>query len=130
MKGLVRRHFGAFLALTFAIGWAPAVQASIIVTAVQTGGDVILTSNGGSLDLFGSNNFGGASTSAVIWPGSPDVVIGPSSATSVNVYIGSITEPGGFGTGSEIFASSGTGALFGVVDQILWLYLRVTLRAV
>jgi hypothetical protein len=117
MRNLVRRHVGAVVALIFVTGWAPGVQASIIVTAVQTGGDVTLSSNGGSIDLFGLTLFGNASASAIIWPSSPNLVMGPSSATSIDVYLGTINYSGvDFGSGSETLASTGTGALFGVVE--------------
>jgi hypothetical protein len=89
-------------------------SAAVIVTAVETGGDVVLTvADGGSLDLSALTPDGlGTTAVAGINPSFPNLVLSSGSGP-VNGYIGSIVAPSDYGAGGLTFASSGSGDLFG-----------------
>jgi hypothetical protein len=112
------RRIVALIAFLLVAG-APAAQASVIVTAVESGGDVII-SGGGTLNL-------GAWTAPAepdgdfgrINPSSGDVVVGPiTGPTSVLRYTDPVNlmGPDSFGTGGDTTADFGTGAgVFGFI---------------
>ena len=96
--------------LLFIVG---SVQAAVIVTVVETGGDVVF-SGGGSLDLSGlgfDGNFpiNGSQIDPIIGL----LALGPASATTIDTYGPLLTTPT-YGTGGNTLASSGTGDVFGV----------------
>jgi hypothetical protein len=89
-------------------------QAAVIVTAVETGGNVVLSSAGGSLDLTGLTfvmSF--TDVSGSIHPSNGQVYlddgVGP-----LDTYSGSISGPLSFGGGAFTHASSGSGDSFGL----------------
>jgi hypothetical protein len=104
------RYIGAFAALLMVIGQA---HAAVIITAVETGGDVVFSMAGGqSIDLSGLSFFSNISESSRVFPSAPLVLVGPTSLFG-DLYEG-LTVSGVFGTGFNQFASSGSGITFGV----------------
>ena len=105
----------AFVALAAFAGLAaaPSASADVIVTATQTGGNVVFAGSG-TLDLTGLAVTESIPTSGAVIPSKAFLTVGPASEGSVDVY-SSVVGPSDFGTGNDIAASSGTGDLF-VVD--------------
>jgi hypothetical protein len=105
----------ALAALLLVATWGSNVQASVVITAIESGSDVILSSVGGTLDLTGLtfDSTSGGGTDAVIDPDSPLVAVG----TTDNVFdrYAGASGPAAFGTGTtQVFADSYSGDLFGV----------------
>jgi hypothetical protein len=97
--------------LLFIVG---SVQAAVIVTVVETGGDVV-SSGGGSLDLSGLGYDGSFFdvSGGQISPITGLHALGAPSLTDIDTYGPPLTTPT-YGTGGNMLASSGTGDLFGV----------------
>jgi hypothetical protein len=91
---------------------APRARANVVVTATQVGSDVVFT-GGGTLDLTGMTfKQSGTDPGGAINPTEATILMGPLSATD-DVYAG-LTGPANFGSGLGIFASSESGAFFGI----------------
>lgn len=90
-------------------------HAALVVTAIESGGDVILiTDPGGSLNLNGltfvsSPNLSGGALA----PLDGGFALGDSSAVAIDAYTG-YTGPTTIGSGALVLASSGTGDRFGI----------------
>ncbi|MDH3948640.1 MAG: VPLPA-CTERM sorting domain-containing protein [Gammaproteobacteria bacterium] len=115
MKKLFRSA-QALAALLLVTTWGSNVQASVIITAIESGSDVILSSVGGTLDLTGltfDSTSNGGTTNAVIDPDALLVAVG----TTDNVFdrYAGASGPAAFGSGTtQVFADSYSGDLFGV----------------
>ena len=100
-----------FLLMT---GIANDVRAAVIVTAFETGGNVVIsTAAGGFLDITSLDFLQTAAGKAEISPVSTLMVIGPASITGGDAYE-IITVPSPFGVGAGKFASFGSGDLISV----------------
>jgi hypothetical protein len=123
MRQILLRTIGALAALLL----APVLQASVVITVVESGGDVVMSSPGGTLDLTGANldwdNFG--PLGGFVQPTSPELFIGPSQL--IDVY-DVFDNPGSIGsgfnptnadatTGTDTYGVSGT-AIFVPDDYV------------
>ena len=90
-------------------------QAGYIVTLEQIGSNVVATGTG-ALDLTGLTLFlSGAGAAPEMHPSSlPSIQTGPTPSAIISAYRGPISGPTSFGTGSNTFASSGTGDMVGI----------------
>lgn len=95
---------------------APSAQGAVIVTAVESGGDVVLNGSG-TLDLSGWSDKTDTSQNVAINPNGSIVLVGPAPGLAAfDVYnMGiSVIAPGDFGPGvTTSFATSGSGDAFG-----------------
>jgi hypothetical protein len=109
-------------ALALAAGFAAPAQAGYVVTLAQQGHNVVATGSG-PIDLTGLTNVGSIGIFAFILPSftvgahppNGEILTGPSSPATVNVFLGpTLTAPGPLGTGiHDTLASSGSGDLVG-----------------
>jgi PEP-CTERM motif len=91
-------------------------RAGVIINIQQVGGDVVATASG-SIDITDLTFIGNRNSAAFVWAGFPlgsVAVVGGTTTVSDDVYSG-ITGPSSFGSGDGIFATSGSGDVFGVV---------------
>jgi hypothetical protein len=104
------RFIGALAALLMTSG----AHAAVIVTAVETGGNVVFTTaDGASLDLTGlSGGSGGDCSASSVRPLEAVIVMGPGGAC--DAYGGLTAAPSNFGTGGITNASFTTGDTIGV----------------
>ena len=92
-------------------------RAAAVVDAVESGGDVVFTTQAGSsLDFTGMSFNGLAAHSATINPVVGLFQVGDSQST--HVYFPPVITPVPFGSGAGSFSSSGTGDLFGVESSV------------
>jgi hypothetical protein len=94
---------------------ALSAQAGYVVDLTQQGSNVVATGSG-AIDLTGLTFSGSTFLVSVITPSGPDMLAGPSMqspAVQIDGYLG-FTGPTNFGSGSEIFADSGSGDLVGI----------------
>jgi hypothetical protein len=93
---------------------APTPQSSLVFTAVESGGDVVISTPGGTVNLDGLSKTLDVSGAPFVNPSSKAFAsgIGP----NADQYGGSITAPVVFGTGGVNLASSGDGPLVGIVS--------------
>jgi hypothetical protein len=106
-------RLAALIALMCA-GIAPSVHGEVIVNAVETGGDVVFTGSG-SLDFGAWSSNQNTNAFGLINP-TRSIVVGPTPAVDSDIYFTptDFTGPSQFGTGSETFADSGSGDIFGL----------------
>jgi hypothetical protein len=91
-------------------------RADVIVNMEQIGPNVIAT-GGGSIDTTNLTFLGITNNQAYVFAGNPSgsvAVVGGTTIVPEDVYRG-ITGPSSFGSGSQFFATSGSGDGFGVV---------------
>jgi hypothetical protein len=124
MRGLLLRSIGALAALLTLSGIA---QAAVIVTAVETGGNVVFSTAGGSLDLTGLIKGSTVSIPSTIGPATGFYSTGgPDSVNAITLYNGGgvLSSWSSFGTGAGRSADAGTGAMIGLNssagDGYLW----------
>ena len=98
---------GAFLPFSY----VTSARAGVVVTALETGGDVVLTSSG-SLDLTELHSPSDTGFASQMAPESGVFITG--SVLGVDEYQGIDSFPASFGTGSHLFASSSSGDTVGV----------------
>jgi hypothetical protein len=93
----------------------------VIIDIQQVGGDIVATGSG-SIDTTELTFIGNASNQAFVWAGldlGSAAVVGGTTIVAEDVYRG-ITGPSSFGSGDQIFATSGSGDVFGVIaDNVL-----------
>ena len=120
MRGILLRSIGTLAALLTLSGIA---QAAVIVTAVESGGNVVFSTTGGTLDLTGL-----VKGSTVTIPSSIDPLAGFYSTGSgaIDLYNGGgvLSSWSSFGTGGGGTADLTTGSMIGVNssggDGYLW----------
>ena len=102
-------------------------QAAVIVTAVESGGDVIFSTAGGSLDLTGLIKGSTVPIPSSISPDSGYYAVGGATASnSIDLYNGGgvLSSWSSFGTGVGRSADAGTGSMIGLNssagDGYLW----------
>jgi hypothetical protein len=119
MQTISRTILALAVAQILSFGMAPSSHAASIITAVETGGDVVVTSAaGGSLDLTGLTLNGQSNRGAGIWPAGGLVAIGAGALT--DDYIGAINGPSDFGAGGFIGAPpSVSGPYLGIENGFL-----------
>lgn len=114
---------GALSALLFVSTWSANVSADVIITAIESGNDVILSSDGGTLDLTGLTfvSTSAKTANAIIDPDSPLVSVG---SGVLDRYDG-VSGPANFGSGNILRADLNTGNLFGIstFNGPLWVVL-------
>ena len=96
---------------------ATASHAAIVITLQQVGANVVETGSGSAnltaLTFVGNGTFSGAVIPNV---GNSQAIVGPSVNAPVSIFTGA-SGPTNFGLGSGAFASSGTGAVFGIFQD-------------
>jgi hypothetical protein len=100
----------AFVVFLFA-GFATSAQATIIVNAVEMGGNVVFTTEGGgSLNLAAWSDPGTSNQFSGVTPNTGAILIGDTPAVPVDLYNTAVnfSFPASFGTRSGGFSSSGT----------------------
>jgi hypothetical protein len=98
MQPISRTILVLAVAHILSLGMAPSSHAASIIIAVESGGDVVVTSAaGGSLDLAGLTFSGQNNRGAAIWPSGGLVAIGDNALT--DDYSGAISGPSDFGVG-------------------------------
>jgi len=113
-----KRARGALGAVALALGAPGPARATVIVTALEVGGDVVL-SGSGTLDLSAWTLIATTIAYGVMGPSNPSLVIGPAVADSVDEYF--LTGPvasSPFGPGPNASATSGSGDKFGIANLI------------
>jgi hypothetical protein len=104
------------LALVACLLISPISHSAVIITAVETGGDVVFSmAEGQSLDTSGLSFSGNIGEVARIIPSVGLLSMGPDLGVAHmgRAYSGA-TAPSNFGTGSNVFASSSTGVVIAV----------------
>jgi hypothetical protein len=91
------------------------VQGAVIVVAAEVGGDVVLSSLGGTLDLTGLFFNSDLGVPSKVIPDFGIWVVGPETGGGVDdVYVG-LTGPTSIGSGAiELFADSESGSILGI----------------
>jgi hypothetical protein len=118
MQPISRTILTLAVAQILSLGMAPLSHAASIITAVETGGDVVLTSAaGGSLDLTDLTLNGQNNRGAVIWPAGGVVAIGANALT--DDYLGAISGPSNFGAGLIPAPPSVSGPYLGIENGFL-----------
>jgi hypothetical protein len=108
MRNQFLRTIGALATLLMASG----ASSAVIVTAVQTGSDVVFSASG-TLDLSGLTFDRNSTTPrALIHPNADFFVLGPATTESVDLYTGVTTIPD-LGSADFTYATSGMGDAFG-----------------
>jgi hypothetical protein len=105
-------------AVAVLLGFSGSANSAVVVTAVESGGDVIFTTEaGGSLDLSGSAFWISSNGSTFLNAATGSLGIGGDLAggNPVNLYLGLTGDPFGPGTGGDIVPEgiSGSGDYFG-----------------
>ena len=90
---------------------APA-QAAVVISASESGGNVIFSTSGGTLDVSSLTGVG-ASGPPFVNPVGAEFALGAGGGATL--YSGAITGPGSFGTGGFTTSFDGTGDLIGFV---------------
>ncbi len=106
------------LAVALLIGFglsAPTAWADYIVTLSQVGSNVVATGSG-TINLTDLSFFGTGGADAGILPSDGEIVTGPTSGSTVDVYTG-FTGPTNFGSGGITVASSGSGDTVGITSS-------------
>jgi PEP-CTERM motif len=91
---------------------APGAQAGYVVTLEQVGSNVVATGSG-PIDLTGLNFVGSGANVAFMFPALGAIITGPTIGTGEDGYE-PISGPASFGSGSQTFASSGSGDYVGI----------------
>jgi hypothetical protein len=87
-------------------------RAALILTMVESGGDVLVTGNG-TVDLTGLTLQGSGGAIAVMVPTAGELTIG--GAGSIDVYTG-LSSPGSFGPGGFVLPSVSAGDIMGILN--------------
>jgi hypothetical protein len=93
---------------------APGAQAGYVVTLEEVGSNVVATGSG-PIDLTGLNFVGSGANVAFMFPALGTIVTGPAIGTGEDGYE-PISGPASFGSGSQTFASSGSGDYVGILN--------------
>jgi hypothetical protein len=104
-----------FSALLLAFCLSPSARAAFVLNVVQSGSNVVATGSG-PLNTTALTIGGSATDGPNVWPSSGAISVGSTSSTVV-LYTG-ISGPVTFGSGPQIFASSGSGNLVAVIANI------------
>jgi hypothetical protein len=104
MKIQLFRCVGVLAALLMVSGVS---QAAIIVTAVETGGNVVFSTPGGTLNTSGLTSFGLETDAALVNPAAGKLVLGGPSGF-YTIYSG-VTGPADFGSGALATPDSASG---------------------
>ncbi len=105
---------GCACAWAIVLAISPA-RAAVVVTAAESGGDVILsTSPGGSLDLSGLTFFSDSTCNSSVFPSIATFLLGGANEAPCDTYRGSIFGPTDFGSGGITFSTNGSGDIFGL----------------
>ena len=91
-------------------------QAGYVVTLTQQGTDVVATGSG-PIDLTGLSFSNTALAAAFLHPSNGSLATGPTSDSAIDTYDG-LTGPASFGSGSQTFASSGSGDAVGIAAAV------------
>ena len=113
MKRILRSSTSALAALFILFSWSQVAQAAVVITVVETGGNVVFsTEGGGSIDLTGLTSVGSPlNSSAVVTPNIGRLYLGAACTGCLQQYSGVSTPD--FGSGSNNIATSSSGTLFG-----------------
>jgi len=113
LSGLVAR---AFATLVLSLAVAGPARATVLVTALEVGGDVVLTGSG-SLDLTGTVLFNTVAPSGYLAPNTAQLILSGGSPMGQYIVAG-LASPGPFGTGGGVLASSASGDAFGIANYV------------